>query len=389
MTRQPNKLQNIIIVTPSFSVPGIKGYEKVLLQWIEALAPTYNIHVVDLDSTESLTEETTNWTAHYCKIGLGQKLRNLLRSLCRLEPLQSSFLRSQRSIRLIVDIEEQLKPEFILFITIRTNFLAKLISTNRRYILAVDSMTLNFQGKYKKSKNIYRVLYYYEYLMLKFRETKMLSMYDRAIFVSDRDASKHGKTNSIAIPLAIKDVDINRSICEEPGLLLFTGNMDYEPNRTAVIWFYEEVWKKFNLSEEGYSFTVCGRKASDWEYLVNKKDIEIKSNVPDIFDEIRRCSIYIAPMQSGSGMQYKILEAMACSKPIVTSTLGIGSILKSDFKNAALIADSDNEFYESIKRLHTNDTLRKSVGENANQLVKKYYVSSSVNKHILDFVSNR
>jgi glycosyltransferase involved in cell wall biosynthesis len=43
-------------------------------------------------------------------------------------------------------------------------------------------------------------------------------------------------------------------------------------------------------------------------------------------DVLRGATIAIAPMQPGSGIQNKILEAMATGLPVVTTSFGLGSI---------------------------------------------------------------
>jgi glycosyltransferase involved in cell wall biosynthesis len=78
--------------------------------------------------------------------------------------------------------------------------------------------------------------------------------------------------------------------------------------------------------------------------------------------------VAIAPMQSGSGIQNKILEAMASGLPVVTTTLGIGS-LKAEPGREILVADSPEKFAKTVIGLLQNGELAEAIGYQASKFV--------------------
>lgn len=375
---------NILFVMPSFSLDGKKGYEKLVIQWITSLKDTKNIHILNIGSNKNNVEYNNelNVTLHNCKKNIFQSILFCFISLLRLNPLQVNFLNTSSSKKRFSRIVQDLNPKKIVFVTIRTHHLSHKVSHSKKIMLAVDSMTLNFKGKYKNSSHIKKIIYWLEYILLELNEKKILSQYIKTVFVSKRDASIYEDLITEVIPLSTSLPTIKEPSFNANGSLMFTGNMDYEPNRTAVKWFYENVWLPFEVENQDMKFTVCGRNANKWDFLKNKKDIVIKSDVLDIYHEIIDCEIYIAPMQSGSGMQYKIIEAMACARPIVSTSLGIGSIILNHHSDKLFVADDAQTTYEAIVKLHSDINLRTKLGLTAKKYVSDNYSHNKVSKQV-------
>ncbi len=83
-------------------------------------------------------------------------------------------------------------------------------------------------------------------------------------------------------------------------------------------------------------------------------------------------------MQSGSGMQFKILEAMACGIPVVTSTLGLGDI-KAVPGEEVLVCDSPGKFVESTLSLLRSNELRNRIGSAGLLYVQKNHSWDAIN----------
>ena len=102
--------------------------------------------------------------------------------------------------------------------------------------------------------------------------------------------------------------------------------------------------------------------------------------VKSMADELNKASIAVAPMKSGSGMQGKILEAMSCGLPVITTSLGKGSIGAKN-KDGLFIADSPEEFVDLIGRFISNKELSRNYGEKARRYIEKNHdVNSLKNK---------
>jgi glycosyltransferase involved in cell wall biosynthesis len=95
--------------------------------------------------------------------------------------------------------------------------------------------------------------------------------------------------------------------------------------------------------------------------------------------------VSVAPIRLGGGTRLKILEAMALSTPVVTTSKGVEG-LEVQHNVHVLIADSPEAFAEQIIRLSKDNGLRQRLVENAYQLVCEKYNWSVVMPRFLDLV---
>jgi len=84
-------------------------------------------------------------------------------------------------------------------------------------------------------------------------------------------------------------------------------------------------------------------------------------------------------MVSGSGMQFKVLEAMSCGMPVVVSSIGRGDI-KAVSGRDLLIADDSMEFVDIISELINDEKKRAKIGQSACEYVDKNHSWSSINQ---------
>jgi glycosyltransferase involved in cell wall biosynthesis len=81
-------------------------------------------------------------------------------------------------------------------------------------------------------------------------------------------------------------------------------------------------------------------------------------------------------MHIGTGMQNKLLEAMALGIPCITTTLANNAI-KGVHREHLLVADTEKEMINAIEELLTNMELRNKLAVNARDFVRSNYSWSS------------
>lgn len=120
------------------------------------------------------------------------------------------------------------------------------------------------------------------------------------------------------------------------------------PNLQAYDWFVDKVWGDSRL--KGWDLEVVGS-------LCNVLSGPRKSRIRHLgavecpAEAYRSFHICINPVQIGSGLKIKNLEALAHGRPVVTTALGAEG-MEDAVGRGLLIADSVEEFVDVISRLH-------------------------------------
>ena len=124
--------------------------------------------------------------------------------------------------------------------------------------------------------------------------------------------------------------------------------MSYMPNVQAVKWFlnycFDAIVKKL---DNDVTFVIAGSHPSMEIKKLQSDNVIVTGYVESLSKTIASSTLSIAPMQSGSGMQNKILEAMSCGVPVVTTTLGLGTI-KSEHNKHIIIQDDYAQFILAV-----------------------------------------
>jgi glycosyltransferase involved in cell wall biosynthesis len=164
--------------------------------------------------------------------------------------------------------------------------------------------------------------------------------------------------------------------------LLFTGKMDYRPNVDALLWFADKVLPNLiKVAPEIHLQIVGMNPHARLNPLRAHPNIEITGAVADVFPYLNSANLYIIPMRIGGGTRFKALEAMAASKPIVSTTLGVEGIGVHN-EQELLLADSPDEFTVAILRLisdqRAGSQLSRMLGENAHRFVAQHYTWETI-----------
>ena len=99
---------------------------------------------------------------------------------------------------------------------------------------------------------------------------------------------------------------------------------------------------------------------------------------------LRSKTIVIVPLFSASGVRVKIIEAMAQSKPVITTTVGAEGLNATDGVNI-LIADTADAFARQIKRLLKDKEEINRLGENARTFITENFDNKKIMSDLLEF----
>lgn len=111
--------------------------------------------------------------------------------------------------------------------------------------------------------------------------------------------------------------------------IVFTGQMDYAPNITAVELFAREVMPRIRAVHAEARFAIVGRApTAAVRALAGINGTLVTGAVPDVRPWLAGADIVTAPLLIARGVQNKVLEAMAMARPVLltpAAATGIGA----------------------------------------------------------------
>lgn len=201
---------------------------------------------------------------------------------------------------------------------------------------------------------------------------------DLVLAVSVADAAALQRLTLQGAPLVIPnglDVDEYAAWTEAAPLaqpaFVFTGTMDFRPNVDGTLWFAAEVWPRIRAAlPEAHAYIVGQRPHPRLEALRETPGIVLTGAVPDTRPYIRAATVYVVPLWVGGGTRFKILEAGAMGKAIVSTSLGAEGF--PNVSQAVTLADDAATFADACIALAQNAAQRELWGARAHAFVRAY-----------------
>jgi sugar transferase (PEP-CTERM/EpsH1 system associated) len=155
----------------------------------------------------------------------------------------------------------------------------------------------------------------------------------------------------------------------EPGRILFTGAMDYFPNEEGVIWFAREIFPALRARFPHARFVIAGSNPTlKVRALARIDGVEVTGFVEDMRKEQARADVAVVPLRIARGMQNKVLEAMACGKPVVVARKAMGGIHAQAGRDL-MVAESAEEFRDCVAALLSDPARARAMGQAAREYI--------------------
>ncbi len=135
-----------------------------------------------------------------------------------------------------------------------------------------------------------------------------------------------------------------------PGNLLFVGAMHYQPNAAAAEYFVRDILPLVRRDNPEARLHIVGDSPPAGVRALASDAVVVHGFVPDVRPFYREAAVVVAPLLVGGGTRLKLLEAAACGKAVVSTTLGAEGL---DFTSGRdiLLADTPVTFAAAVSKL--------------------------------------
>jgi glycosyltransferase involved in cell wall biosynthesis len=248
---------------------------------------------------------------------------------------------------------ESINPDVVYLQLVRTAHYADGLDRFIRILDFQDAFSLGMQQRVNQEGSVLKQIFLRESKLLGDFERKCLNDFDAFTIISESD-KKHIDPNNLknirVIPNTVdlsffKPNALNKSID-----LLFVGNMGYKPNIEAARYLVNEImpliWEKLPQT----TLMLAGANPSKLVKSLESERVKVSGWVDDIRTCYDQSKVFIAPMVSGTGLQNKLLEALAMGLPSVTTPIS-AKPLAPGYENHVKVGSTSQELASHVIQL--------------------------------------
>jgi len=246
---------------------------------------------------------------------------------------------------------------------------------------------------FSNSRGLKRIVYGIRCALNRSYEKHIYEEFDACLVVTQREKelleSLNPRIQCTVVPIGV-DVDYFSPMQtdEEPSSLTFLARLQYPVAIANVVYFCNEVFPLIRRESPNVKLCLVGRDpAKEIIDLSVDPSVSVTGYVKDVRPYLAKSTIFVSPEILGTGMKYKVLEAMSMGKAVVTTTLGAQGLAVKN-REHLVIADTAYEFAKETVSLLTDQRMRAALGANARKLVEEHYSWETVTKEVNASITN-
>lgn len=364
----------ILLVSCRFPYPLIKGDKLTVFYHLKYLSKMHTVTLFSLGETDL---DGLLILRKYCReikaipSSWKDKLQSVANSIARFRPVESGLYISHKAKR---EFKTFLQRDYdlVIFYTVRPYPLIEIASRANLpiFINFIDALSLS--AKLRSMNNLLLLpVYFYEYYGLRIIERRVIRLSAAATITSPVDQQYIGNNKIYILPNGV-ELPRYRNLNKERHSLLFLGNMSYFSNVHGIRYFVKKIYPKILCVMPGCKLYIVGAVPSFRVKKLASHNIVVTGWVERKEIYFNRCEVFIAPIFYKTGIQDKVLEAMAAGLPVVTTSV-VNAPINATPGKEIIIADDPEIFAQAVISLLRDSVSRDEIGNNARIFVQKNF----------------
>lgn len=298
----------------------------------------------------------------------------LVKNIFSDKPFQVAYFYSPSTKRKINNYLDEAKPDHVYCQLIRMAEYARDLDIDKT-IDYQDAFSAGLLRRKKYASWIFRPFLTIEYLRVRKYEEEMAKLFVKKTIISLPDRNLINSPIKEEIQIIPNGVDFDFFDCkgtEKKFDIIFCGNMAYPPNVDAAIFLIKEIMPLVWSSLPSARVVIAGAEPTERIRRLASPQVTVTGWVNDIRLYYSGSKIMVAPLRIGTGLQNKILEAMAMKIPVIASHHA-NQALCAIHGEQILTAETQIEFAQQILSLLNDNSLYNHLIINGLSFIKGHY----------------
>ena len=154
------------------------------------------------------------------------------------------------------------------------------------------------------------------------------------------------------------------------------GNFRHAPNWHSVLWLKQQIWPLIRQQLPQAQLHIYGAYPPPKATALHnaKQGFLIKGWAPDAYAVMQRARVCLAPLAFGAGLKGKLLDAMRCGTPSITTDIGAEGMTLAGYGWAGQIANDSQALAEAALKLYQQQPLWQQAQETGYIIVQEKFV---------------
>lgn len=372
----------VVVILSRFPYPLEKGDKLRAFQHLKNLAESgHEVHVIAL-SDVPVTAEHHAMVSPFCAsitvlpLSLTTRALSLLRSFVRGLPLQVGYFRSPYAQKRVNELLRTLQPDLVYCQLIRTaSYFAESGFRAPSVIDYQDAFSRGTEQRVASAPWYVRPLYTRELRTVRAYESDSATWFNEHIIISEQDRAVMFGSDERSVTVLPNGVDTKYFSPQNAPKnvdVAFVGNMNYAPNIDAAVYLVDTIMPIVWQTMPQAHVVIAGASPHRSVRALASERVEITGWVDDIRTWYAASRVFVAPMRIGTGLQNKLLEAMAMRVACVTTPIShepVGARADIEIR----VGESPDELAAHIVDLLAHEAERERMAEAGRNFVTTTY----------------
>ena len=384
----------IFVLLSRFPYPLDKGDKLRAYYQIKELSVFHEIHLCCLDDTHIPNEHLKQLEA-FCKSVAVIKLRkwqiviNLFTGLFSSLPFQVWYFYQGHAHRKIKEQIKNIQPDHIYCQLLRT---AEYVKNQHVIPKTLDYMDTFSKGMERRIEHggWRKPFIKWEFQRLKKYENLVFDYFENKTIISKQDQGfifHPNRAKIVIIPNGIDFAKFKPIEIDKQYDLVFVGNMRYAPNVESALFIVNEILPILLKEKPDVTILLSGSSPAKAVLELASTHVTVSGWVDDIRESYAKGRIFFAPLNIGTGLQNKLLEAMAMGIPCITSSLA-NNALKATDKKEILIGNTPEEYKRLILNLLSDTEQSISIANAGKKYVENTFNWNDSTQKLMQLIEN-